>query len=161
MNVNLAAGEEGLDTEDINDHTALSTALDIALDDLVVVHSLVDELPALAQASLLVRKYQLTLLVLLVFHIDFHLVANLQVGVVTELGSGDDTIALVADVDDYFLLVDGDDGTFYYLVLLNLVEGLIVGLLKILLAHVGAAAVLKLVPVEVGQWLHVLDVVKI
>ena len=136
MNVNLAAGEEGLDAEDIDDHTTLCAALDVALDHLIVLHSLVDELPALAQASLLVRKYQLTLLVLLVLDIDFHLVANLQVGVVAELRSGDDTIALVADVDYHLFLIDGDDSTLDHLVLLDLVESLVVGLLEVLLANV-------------------------
>ena len=47
VNVNLAARKECLDTKYINDHTALSAALDVTLDNLVVLQSLVDVLPTL------------------------------------------------------------------------------------------------------------------
>ena len=134
VNINLAAGQEGLDAKHIHNHTALSAALDVTLDNLVVVESLVDLLPALAQASLLVRENELTLLVLLVLNIDFHLVANLQVGIVAELRGGDDAIALVTDVDNNLFLVDRDNGTLYNLMLLNLVESLVVSLLQVFLA---------------------------
>ena len=80
------------------------------------------------------RENELTLLVLLVLNIDFHLVANLQVGIVAELRGGDDAIALVTDVDNNLFLVDRDNGTLYNLMLLNLVESLVVSLLQVFLA---------------------------
>ena len=105
MNVDLATGEECLDAEYVNNHTALSAALDEALNNLLVLEGGVNALPALAEASLLVRQDKLTLAVLLVFYVNLHLVAHLQVGIVAEFACGDDTVALVADVDDNFLLV--------------------------------------------------------
>jgi small subunit ribosomal protein S1 len=54
VNVNLAARKECLDAEYVNDHTTLSAALDVALDNFLVLESCVNKLPALAQASLLV-----------------------------------------------------------------------------------------------------------
>lgn len=156
VNVNLAAGEEGLDAKYINDHATLRAALDVALDDLVTLHGLVDVVPALLKTSLLVRKLQLTVLVLLALDIDLYLIADLEIGVVAELRCGDDTIALVADVDNDFLLVDGDNGTLNHLVLLNLVQGLVVGLGQFAFAIASLGTALKLVPVEVVQRLYVL-----
>ena len=63
------------------------------------------------------REYELTLLVLLVLNVNLYLVAYLELRVVTELRSGDDTVALVTDVNDYLLLVYRNYGTLYHLVL--------------------------------------------
>mgnify|MGYP007040841350 FL=1 len=52
------------------------------------------------------RKNELTALVLLVLNINLYLVTSLELWVVTEFRSRDDTIALVADVNNYFLLVN-------------------------------------------------------
>ena len=54
MNINLAAGQECLDAKHVYNHTALSAALDVALDNLILFESLVNALPALLQTSLLV-----------------------------------------------------------------------------------------------------------
>ena len=156
VNVDLASWQESFDTENVNNHTTLSAALDVTLDNLLVVESCVNTLPRLAQASLLVRKYQLTLSVLLVLYVNLNLVAYLEVWVVTELRSWDDTVALVTDVYDNFLLVGSDNSTFYYLVLAYLVKGFVIGLLEVLFADVCVAAILELVPIEVVQWLYVL-----
>ena len=156
VNVNLAAGEEGLNAKYIYNHATLRAALDVALDDLVTLHGLVDVVPALLKTSLLVRKLQLTVLVLLALNIDLYLVADLEIGVVAELRCGNDTIALVADVDNDFLLVDGDNGTLNHLVLLDLVQGLVVGLGQFAFAIASLGTALKLVPVEVVQRLYVL-----
>ena len=156
VNVNLAAGEEGLDAKYINDHATLRAALDVALDDLVALHGLVDVVPALLKTGLLVRKLQLTILVLLALDIDLYLIADLEIGVVAELRCGNDTIALVADVDNDFLLVDGDNGTLNHLVLLDLVQSLVVGLGQFAFAIASLGTALKLVPVEVVQRLYVL-----
>ena len=102
------------------------------------------------------RKYQLAFLVLSGLHIDLYYVALFQVGVVAELCSGDDTVALVANVDYHFFFVNRDDFTLYNLVVGHLVQSLVVGLVKLFLADVGHGAIFKLVPVEILQRLNVL-----
>ncbi len=158
MNVNLATRQEGFDTEDVDNHTALGAALDEALDNFVVVQSLVDALPALAQTSLLVAEYQLTFLVFLVLYIHLYGVAYLQIRIVTELRSRNDTIALVTDVDNNFLLVNADYLTFNNLMVSYFVEGFVVGFFKVFLARSYGCAVLELFPVEVVQRLYVFKV---
>ena len=54
VNVNLASGKECLDSEYVNNHTALSAALDVSLYDFLIVKSSVDTLPALAETGFLV-----------------------------------------------------------------------------------------------------------
>ena len=105
MNVDLRAGQEGLDAEDVDNHTALRAALDEALDDLLLLEGCVDAVPCLGEAGLLVREDELATAVLDTLDIDFHGVAFFQVGVVAELAGGNDAIAFVADVDHDFLLV--------------------------------------------------------
>ena len=158
MNVDLASWQESLDTEDVNDHTALSAALDVTLDDLLVLESSVNTLPRLAEASLLVREYQLTLSVLLVLYVNLYLVAYLEVWVVTELRSWDDTVALVADVYDNLFLINRDYCTLYYLVLSYLVQCFVIGLLEVLFADACVCTLLKLFPIEVVEWLYVLEI---
>ena len=77
--VDLASWQESFDTENVNDHTALSTALDVTLDNFLVLESCINTLPRLAEASLLVREYQLALYVLLVLYINLNLVTYLEV----------------------------------------------------------------------------------
>ena len=48
VNVNLASRQECLNAKYVNNHAAFGTALDVALDDLLVVECSVDALPALA-----------------------------------------------------------------------------------------------------------------
>ena len=156
MNVDLRAGEECLDAEHVDDHTALRAALDEALDDSILLEGSIDLVPRLAQAGLLVRKDQLTLLVLCALNIHLHLVTDLQVGIVAELRSRDDTVALVADVDHHFLLVDGDDSSFHHLVVGHFVQGFVVRFVKFLTADTSGRAILKLFPIEVVERLYVL-----
>ena len=105
MNVNLATRKECLNTEYVNNHTTLSAALDVTLDNLIVLQSLVDILPALLETSFFMRENELTTLVFLALYINLNLVTRLEIWVVTEFRSRDNTIALVADVNNYFLLV--------------------------------------------------------
>ena len=158
VNVDLASWQESLDTEDVNDHTALSAALDVTLDDLLVLESSVNTLPRLAEASLLVREYQLTLCVLLVLYVNLNLVAYLEVWVVTELRSWNDTVALVADVYDNLFLINRDYGTLNHLVLSYLVKCFVIGLLEVCFADACVCAILELIPIEVVEWLYVLKI---
>ena len=95
------------------------------------------------------REHQLTLLVLGILYVNLYNVTCLQVGIVTELRSGDDTIALVAEVNNDFILVDADDGSINNLVLAYFVQRLIIRFVKLFLADVGHGAILELIPVEV------------
>ena len=102
------------------------------------------------------RKYELTFLVLCIFYVNLYNVTYFEVGVVAKFWCGDDTVALVADVYDYFFLVCTDYGSLYYLMLAHFVESLIVGLVEVFLADIDSRTVFKLVPVEIGQRLYVL-----
>ncbi len=62
--VDLRTGEECLDAEHIDDHTALGAALDVALDDFVVFERLVYTVPRACLAGFLVGKFELAVLVL-------------------------------------------------------------------------------------------------
>ena len=129
---------------------ALSAALDITLDDLVVVESLVDTIPALQLASLLVRESQLAALVLYRLDINLHLVADFQVGIVAELGSGDHTLALVADIDRDLALADLGNGTLYDLAHGDVRKRLVINIGNLLTALVVyTQIVLECVPIEI------------
>ena len=55
--INLATWKEGFDTEYINDHTALSAALNVSLNDFVLFKSFSDKIPRASSTSLTVAKY--------------------------------------------------------------------------------------------------------
>ena len=50
--VDLGTGQEGLDAKYIDDHTTLGAALDVTLDDLVVLKRFVNAIPALGLTCL-------------------------------------------------------------------------------------------------------------
>ena len=75
---------------------------------------------------------ELTLLVFLILDEDLDGVTDLDVGVVAELAHGDDAVALVADVNHSLTLVEGDDGTFDYILVSHGVERFIIGFGKLL-----------------------------
>ena len=65
-------------------------------------------------------KDELAFLVLRRLNVNLNLVTNLEVWIVTELWSLDDTFALVTYVDDNLSLGDGGNGSFNDLVLNDL-----------------------------------------
>ena len=134
LNINLATRKECFDTKYINNHTTLSAALDVALDDFFVFKSSVNAIPSFAQTSFLMRKHQLATLVFLIFDVNFNRVTYFQVGVVTEFAHGNDTVTLEADANNDFALVNRDDLTFNNIVVVYLTEGLRVGLLVLFFA---------------------------
>ncbi len=150
LNVNLRTGEEGFDAEYIDNHAAFGTALDKAFDNFIVSEGGIDAFPAAGSTSLTVRQDELALLVFLVFDEHFNYVANLDVGVVAEFVHGDDTVRLVADVNHSLTLVEGDDGTFDYVFVLNGVERLVVSFGEFLTGFFTSGfAVFVGVPVEI------------
>ncbi len=159
FDIDLAAGKEGLDVlEDGDDETAFGAALDITGDDLLVVVSLVDALPALEDTGFLVAEHQLAVAVLLALDIDLNLVAGLQVGVVAQFAGGDDAVALGSHVHHGLAVVDGDDGALDDILLREGVEALLVGVI----VHIGAVVadftgfLVEGIPIEICQRLYVL-----
>ena len=150
LHVDLRTGQERLDAEHVDDHTALRAALDVTLDDFVLLQRFVDTVPRLELPGFLVRKGQLAVLVLGRLHVDFDLVAYLQVGVVAELRYGDDTLALIADIDDNLALVDTRYGSLDHFADVDVRKRLVVSLGDlgfVLVVH--AQVVFKGVPVEI------------
>ena len=78
-------------------------------------------------------KDELAFLVLCRLNVNLNLVTNLEVWIVTELWSLDDTFALVTYVDDNLSLGDGGNGSFNDLVLHDLGESLVISVLDGLL----------------------------
>ena len=152
LHVNLRTGEEGFNTEDIDNHATLGAALDVTGDDFLVFESCIDTLPRLGGASLAVREHELTAFVLLVFNVNLHHVTGFEVGIVAELVDGDDTVALVANVDHYFAFTNSDDSAFNDFVLVHATEGLVVGLfLFFLTAGCLHGTVFVSIPVKICQ----------
>ena len=112
FHVDLRTGEEGFDTEDVHNQAAFGTALDETGNDFLVVVSFVDTFPGFEDTGLLMGEDQLAGGVFLAFHVNFHLVARFEVGIVAEFGNGDDTVGLVSDVNHHFAVVLGNHGTF-------------------------------------------------
>ena len=157
LHVDLRTGEEGLDTEDIDDHAALGAALDVTLDDLVLLQGLIDTIPALELTGLLVRESQLAVLVLGRLDVDLDLVTDLQIGIVAELRYGDHALALVADVHQHLALGDGRYGTLDHFADSDVRKRLVISLGDLLLGLiVHAQIVLEGVPVEILVCDHVL-----
>ena len=150
LHVDLRTGQERLDAEYVDDHTALGAALDVTLDDFVLFEGLVHTIPRFELTCLLVRKNQLSALVLGRLDIDLDLVADLQVGVVAELGNGNDTLALVADVHENLALGNARNGAFHDLADIDVRQRLVVSLCDLLLGMViDPQVVLIRVPVEI------------
>ena len=152
LNVDLWTGQEGLDTEDVNNHTTLSAALDVTLDNFLVLESGINAFPRLACTSLLVWEHELATLVFLIFNVYLYSIAYLQVRIVTEFVYGDDTVALVADVYNYFALTNWDYCTFYNFVFVYTTEGCVVSFLSFFVALSRFySTVLECVPVKVRK----------
>ena len=150
FDVDLRTGQECLDTEYVDDHTALCTALDVAFDYLVIIQSLVYTIPRLELTGLFVRQDQLTFFVLGAVDINLDLFAYGQFGVVAELADGDDTFALVADVNDNFAFVDVDNRSFNDFADLHLRKRLIVRFGNLIFGFVVEGRfVFECVPVEI------------
>ncbi|EJW96687.1 hypothetical protein EVA_15207 [gut metagenome] len=103
------------------------------------------------------REHELATLVFLIFDVHFNRVTYLQVRIVTELAGGDDTVALVADVNYNFALTDSDDCTVNHFVFVYTTEGVVVSLFLFFVALRNlSCAVFECVPVKVRKRCNVL-----
>ena len=126
LNINLRTREECLCAKHVNNHAAFGFALDEALNNLLVVESLIDTLPAASSTSLLVREDELSVLVFLILDVNLYFVADLEFGIVAELGSRNNAVGLVSDTDNNVTFVDSLNCTFHYFAGLDGVEGFVV-----------------------------------
>ena len=150
LHVDLRTRKERLDAEHVYNHTALGAALDITLDDFVVLQSLVDAVPRFELASLLVREQELSALVLYRLHVNLDFVADLQFRVIAEFRCRNDAFALVADIHDYLALVDFGYGTLDGLAYGNVGHRVVVLLRDFVLRLVvQTRLVLKRIPIEI------------
>ncbi len=151
LDIDLRTGEESLDTEYVNNHTTLGTALDVTLNDLVVLESCIDAVPCTDGACFLVRELKLTVLVLLILYVDLYLVTDLEIGIVAELVTANDAVRLEADINDDLALVEGDYDAIDNVLLLERRESLVILslLLSLLCCAAGDTAILKGIPIEI------------
>ena len=131
LDVNLAARQEGFDAEHVDDESTLGAALDRTHDDLVILEGSVDLDPRAVDAGGPVGHHELTVAVLLLLHKHRHHVSNAELGVVTELGSTDDALGLIADVHHHFLLADAHDRAIDHLGFTNEVEAALIEVLQL------------------------------
>ena len=92
LNVDLRTRQECFDTEYVNDHTTLSAALDVTLDNFFIFQSSVNAIPRTGSTSFAVRQNQLSFFVFLVFDVYLNSITNLQFRIVTEFTHRNDTV---------------------------------------------------------------------
>ena len=151
LDIDLRAGQERLNIVEHRDNkTTLGAALHIAGDDFLIFVSLVDALPRLEDACLLVAQQQLPIGILLAFHVDLDFVARLKVGVVAQFRSGDDTVALKTNVHHSLTVSDANNDTLNNLLLGEGVEGLLILLSQLLRFFVaGFFFIVDSIPVKI------------
>jgi hypothetical protein len=116
---------------DVEDEAALDDLDDGAGDDAVLLLDLLDRAPGALVLRALLGQDQAAFLVLLLEDEGFDLVADLDdlVGVDVvldgQLARGDDTLGLVADVEQDLVAVDLDDGAFDDVAVVEVLDGLV------------------------------------
>src|SRR5688500_4467735 len=115
----LRAGEERVDTHEVDDDAALDLLDERALDRLIVLVGETDALPHAHEIRLLLREDDRALLVLEVLEQDLHLVADLEIGEVLELLERDAALRLEADVEHDEVVADLEDVGFDDLALVD------------------------------------------
>ncbi len=111
VEIDLRLGQERLHA-DVDLKATLHAAGDPAFHDEVLLESFLDFVPDAAPVGLFLRELDIAALVLEVLDHDPDLVARLHdhlAGVVSELPAGHAALALVTDVDNDFVAVDGHD----------------------------------------------------
>ena len=130
LHIYLGTGQERLNAKDVYDETTFGAALDIPLDDHVFLFRLVDLIPSAEDPGRAVRNHQLAVLVFLSFDENGNDIAFLQVRVVSEFTRTDDAFRFVANVDNNFLLGNGNDGSVNHFLFLDQVQRILVSSLQ-------------------------------
>ena len=120
LDVDLRTWKEGLDSEHVDNHTALGAGLYKSLYNLILLECLVNSVPRLEGTSLTVRKNELSFSVLCRLNIHLYLVSDLKVRIIAELGYRNNALALAADSNNNFALVHRCNNTLYNIVLNDL-----------------------------------------
>ena len=159
LNIDLRTGKERFDTEYVNNHTTLSAALDVTLNDFLRFESSVNAIPRLRSTSLIVRKNELTLYTFEAFNINFNCITYSEFGVVTEFRSVDDTIALVTDINYNFALVNSLNNAVNHFVFANATEGCFVGSCELFNALFTCyVTAFERFPIEISQGSYILKI---
>jgi hypothetical protein len=139
--VDLGTREEGVDAEQVDNHTALDTLGERTAHDFVVFESGVDAVPHAHEVGLLLRKDETSVFIFELFDKHFDFGTDFEGVRVLEFGTVDNTFGLVVDVDQDFLLVHLADLAHDELALFEAIHtGINVG---VLLAEVRAAFALS------------------
>jgi hypothetical protein len=107
--VDLRAGQKGLDAEQVDHDAALDAAGDGAEHQLLALEGLADALPHAHEVGALLGEDDLALVVLDLVEVDLDLGAGNQLRLVAELGLLDHALGLEADVDEDVVAGDADD----------------------------------------------------
>ena len=92
LNVDLRTRQECFDSEYVYNHTTLSAALDVTLDNFFIFQSSVNAIPRTGSTSFAVRQNQLSFFVFLIFDVYFYSITYFQIGIVTEFIQRNDTV---------------------------------------------------------------------
>ena len=152
QDIELGAGQERVDA-DIHDHAAFDAALDDAFDEPAFLTGFKNAIPAALLLGLGLAEDDHAVIVFESFEQHFHVVADMDLGDIPELGGRNDAFGLVADVHEDFRGPDFenlalDDGAFG-----EILEGILVHL-----RHGGVFITLELVQIEIYVFLLRFDV---
>ena len=120
LDVDLRTWKEGLDSEHVDNHTALGAGLYKSLYYLILLECLVNSVPRLEGTCLTVRKNELSFSVLCRLDIHLYLVSDLEVRIIAELGYRNNALVLASDGNNNFALVHRCNNTLYNIVLNDL-----------------------------------------
>ncbi len=109
--VDLGAGEESFDA-DVDGEPAFDHGFDFAFDEAVALEDFDDFLPVLFIGGLLFGENDHAFVIFEAAQKHFDFVANLEIIDVVKFARGDDTFALVANVDEHFAVADLKDTAF-------------------------------------------------
>ena len=124
--VDLRAGQKGLDAKEIDDDAALDAPHQAALDGVAGVVSILDQIPDPHEVGLLLGEHDLALLVFDVLQEDLNFLALLNGLGVGKFLDRHRAFGLEADIDHHFAGADGDDRALDDLALFDAGDALLV-----------------------------------
>src|SRR5205085_3201352 len=116
--VDLAAGQEGHGAAEIDGEAALHAAEDHAFDAVAGFEFLLELVPCSFAASAIARQHRFAGAVLDAIHIDFDLIADLELGLLTgscELAERNAAFGFQTNVDHGHVVLDAGDGALHHL----------------------------------------------